>query len=225
MKSNILSIVSIVLFSIQLSLAQEVESFDNYTGGDEVRSGSFTGANNVTWNYVNCRGDKDRQLVLVTENSTKGFKSYAQQFCQQGALVVQTDQYVAPPDSAKNGGVEPPVEWHVTASYGPTLKTRILTVIQVTPGSASPISIIKQGDGDFQLGDWRILAELNGNNPARLDLRNDVLNVSFSLGTQTVVINGGEYLRKNSGSSVLYDEINGTKQVMEVIDRPAQPTR
>lgn len=216
-KYKLILILQIFLFT-ESSFAQITESFSNFTvGSKEVKTGEFMGDNNVTWTYTNCRGDNDRQAVYTT--NYKGFKSVAQQFSQNGCQVTKTNEYVAPPKGVTTK------EWHLKASYSSSLNNRILTLIQVVPDGATSSSIIKLGEGDFQFGDWCIKAELNGNNPVSLYIRNNAKDVTFSLGQDNPIINGEVYQRQTPGSTILFDEIDQTKKTVEMVDRPAQATR
>lgn len=216
-------ITLICLFSIQLSFGQGTEAFDGFAAGcDQISTGSFMGNNNITWKYNNCRGDSARVANYTNTFSDNGFKSVAWQFSQKGCVISQTNEYVAPPDTSYHVSTK---EWHLKASYGPGSKNRVLTLIQVMPSGNNPVSVIKLNEGDFQYGDWRITAELNGNNPASLYIRNETKDVTFSLGNENPLINDVTYQRQQSGSSVLYDEINGVKNIEEVSDRSAQSTR
>lgn len=224
MKTYILLLsVLISVFSVQLLKAQGTEGFDKFiVGSDEIKSGSFIGNNNVTWNYTNCLGDKDRLASYTNTFADKGFKSVAQQFSQKGCSVFLTNEYVAPPDSQYNVKTK---EWHLKASYGPSTRNKILTVIQLMPNTATLPVITKLGEGNFQCGEWNISAELNGDLPARLYIRNNSKDATFSLGNDNPLINGSTYKRQKAGSSILYDEIGGVKKVEEMNDRPAQGTR
>lgn len=221
MKTIKLLLILLVFFTIEFSSAQMTEGFANFSvGSDEVKTGSFTGNDNITWSYTNCRGDKDRQAVYTTTYT--GFKSVAQQFSQNGCSITKTNEYVAPPDPSFGVTTK---EWHLKASYNNSINNKILTLIQVVPDGTTTSAVVKLKEGDFQFGEWRITTELNGDNPASLYIRNDSKNVTFSLGQDNPTINGAIYQRQTAGSTVLYDEILGAKKTVEMVDRPAQPTR
>lgn len=168
----------------------------------------------------------EKENQLITNYEENEFKSVAQMFCNQSGVFSQTDQYAADPDPKKNRHkVKVHPEWHLTASFGASQKIRILTVIQVTPYGTIPLKIKKQSNGKYLCGDWSISAELNEAKPVALEIRNKKKDVLFSLGDDSPVIKKDSYRRQQSGSSVLYDEIDGKKQVIEMSDRPAQGTR
>lgn len=224
MKNIRLLILSFAIFAISSLFGQATESFDSFSGGGVVSSGSFTGENNVVWSYTNCTGDESRQVSYTTKNTTKNFASVAYQFSNQGCVVSQTDQFVAAPNAALNGGVAPPLEWHLAASYGKSDKCRILTLIKLTPTGGTVEVPTQLSDGSFRWGDWDIKAQLDEKSIASLEVRSATKNVVFSDGT-TPLINGQPYVRTQPNSSLLYDDIAGVKKVVEIVDRPAQATR
>lgn len=222
------SIFKIWIFAIflplsALSYGQGNEKFGNFTvtAGVPV-SGQFIGDNSVVWKYTNCSADTSSQAVFTTTYPDNGFKSIAMQYSANGCDITQTNEYVAPPDTSYHVTTK---ECHLKASYGPAPVSRILTIIQVLPDTVNPVNVIKSGDGDFTCGDWHIVAEMNGSNPASLYVRNELKNVTFSLGNDSPVMLGTPYQRLQAGSSILYDDIEGAKKVVEVTDRASQPTR
>ncbi len=168
----------------------------------------------------------DNERKLTTLYDKDGFQSVAQLFCNKEVVFSQTNKYVADPDQEKNKrNIVVSPAWHLTASFGPSVKNRILTIIQIVPTEESPLVVTQQSEGNLICGDWQISAELNVDKQPRLEIQNKKRDVVFSFGDDSPVIKGKVYSRKQSGSSVLYDRIDGKKQVLEMSDCPARPTR
>ena len=84
---------------------------------------------------------------------------------------------------------------------------------------------IWQVNNRFTLGDWNIEAEMDGNKPAAITITNKETSTSFGYGDVEIMVDGTPYKRQQENSSVLYDNVHGTMQVQEIVDRPLQSTR
>lgn len=161
---------------------------------------------------------------LTTRNEEKKFSSVAQLFSDQSCQISQTNEYVAAPNpKLVKYGRAIPKQWHLAATFAPSVANRILTVIQVQPDGTKTTEITRSGNR-FECGDWTIEAELNANKPAALSIRNAASKANFSYGDQSPVIDGKKLTRQTKGSSLLYDEVDGKWQVQEMTDREALRT-
>ena len=168
----------------------------------------------------------EKNNTLTTRNDAKQFTSVAQLFSNSPCKITQTDRFVAPPDPKKiKKGQESryPNQWHMTASFEPSAKNRILTVIRVTP-DGNKVKTLSHKGNIFTCERWKIEAELDPSKPASLKVFNDRNNVTFSLGEGDVDINGTIYKRLENGSSVLFDKIDGEWLVHEISDCQPQFT-
>lgn len=144
--------------------------------------------------------------ILVTESAKNHFRSVAQLFSKQSCDITQTDQYVAPPDLQKaERGEDFTNPWSLTASFGPSKKNRILTIIQVEAGGTKAVRITRTGNR-FQCGNWSIEAELNAKKPANLHIYSTDHKATFSYASQK--------------PSALYDCIDGKWQTKEIGGQP-----
>ena len=167
--------------------------------------------------------DKEKQQ-LTTRNDEKQFSSVAQLFSMQSCDITQTDKFAADPDITKAvRGETLENQWHLTASFCPSRKNRILTIIQVQPDGEKVCEVIRDGN-HFQCGDWMIEAELNAQKPAGLAIKNSSSQAMFHYGSKTPLVDGKKYTSYQKGTSLLYDKVNGRWQVQEMADREAQPT-
>ena len=136
--------------------------------------------------------------------------------------LTQTDQFVVPPATS---GDAYPNQWHLTACTESAVATRYLAIIQAgARDEASPAPVRREGD-TFTIGDWTIEATLDTNEPARLQVTHATEPVVFSYGNDNPLLGDTPYTRQHAGSSILYDETDGTYQVQEMTDRQAISTR
>lgn len=159
----------------------------------------------------------------ITTNYTDkgGFTSVAQIFSGQTPVISTTNQWIAGGEPDKPADVAK--QWHLTASFGPSVNNKILTIIQVSDDGR--VEDIWQVNNNFIMGDWAVEAELNGDRPAAISIINKVTGTAFSYGAQAPTINGTPYQRQQENSSVLYDHVHGTMQVQETADKAMQTTR
>lgn len=149
--------------------------------------------------------------ILTTENEEKGFKSIARLFSEQTCRIEQTDTFVVAPNrklSVRGEDFSSP--WSLSASFEPSKKNRILTVIQVETKDYKALKIEQPAENLLHIGNWTIEAELNARRPASLHIKDSRSGATFS------------YDKPESSS--LYDLINGQWQTMEMKDRPLMPT-
>lgn len=158
---------------------------------------------------------------LTTRNEEKKFSSVAQLFSDQSCTISQTDEYVAEPNpKLVKYGRSIPKQWHLAATFEKSEANRILTIVQVQP-DGTQVSEITRSDNRFTCGDWTIEAELNTTKPAALSITNKVNKAAFSYGDKQPVVDGKRTARKEKGSSLLYDEVDGKWQIQEMTDREA----
>ena len=163
--------------------------------------------------------------TMTTRYEEKQFTSVAQMFSNQPCEITQTDQFKVAPDPKKmRKGVNYPNQWHLDAKFQPCDKNRILTIIRITPDGNKEKVVSRKGTNTFNCERWKIEAELDPTKPASLRVFNDRNNATFSLGEGNVDINGATYKRLESGSSVLFDKIDGEWLVHEMSDYEPQFT-
>ena len=165
--------------------------------------------------------EQERRLTTVYPD--KKFTAVAQLFSNSNCTVTQTDQFVAAPDPKKmRKGVKYPNQWHMTAAFEKSPATRILTVIRIQP-DGKPLRKLTRDGNNFRMDPWRITVQLDPSKPAELFIRNAKNEAVFSLGNKNLKIEGGDYKREQ-GSSVLYDVIDGAWTIHEMTDTEPQAT-
>ena len=157
--------------------------------------------------------------TLSTNNKTKGLVAVTQLFGGHVFTLSQTDRFVVPPTIT---GTEYPNQWHLTARVDGCSATRFLAIIQV--GDEAVPAIYRDGE-TFNVGDWTIKAVLDASKVPELTVNHRTEQAVFSYGINNPVLNGNFYSRQYEGSSLLYDEINGAYQVVEMTDRSPISTR
>ncbi|NDV82128.1 DUF4962 domain-containing protein [Bacteroides sp. 51] len=160
--------------------------------------------------------------TMETWNEDKQFKSVARMFSNQSFEISQTNQFVVPPTTIPDPRY--PDQWHLTATFSPSSENRILTIIQVLPEYKFPRAITVNGE-IYTCGGWNIEASLDCNQPAGIHITNSSTRVAFSYGNTHPVINNNVYLRKDQGSSILYDIIDGEVKILEMNDYQPISTR
>ena len=157
--------------------------------------------------------------TLSTDNKTKGWVAVTQLFGGHVFTLSQTDRFVVPPAIT---GAEYPNQWHLTARVDGCSATRFLAIIQV---GDEAVSIINRDGDTFNVGDWTIKAVLDASKAPELTVSHRTEQAVFSYGTDNPALNGNFYSRQLTGSSLLYDEIDGAYQVVEMTDRSPISTR
>lgn len=167
---------------------------------------------------------QQEQHILSTTHPTKGFTTITQQFSDQASQITQTDQFVVPPLPEPSPLY--PNQWHLTATFAPSSKNRILTIIQIKDNSNSGESsnVIRKGN-TFLCGEYEIKAILDNSRPADLSVTHQASNAIFSYSPDNPTIEGGTYLRKHPYSSLLYDISDGRYRVTEQTDYTPVSTR
>ena len=157
--------------------------------------------------------------TLSTDNKAKGWVAVTQLFGGHVFTLSQTDRFVVPPAIT---GAEYPNQWHLTARVDGCSATRFLAIIQV---GDEAVSIINRDGDTFNVGDWTIKAVLDASKAPELTVNHRTEQAVFSYGTDNPALNGNFYSRQYTGSSLLYDEIDGVYQVVEMTDRSPISTR
>lgn len=157
--------------------------------------------------------------TLSTNNKTKGWMAVTQLFGGHVFTLSQTDRFVVPPAII---GAEYPNQWHLTARVDGCSATRFLAIIQV---GDEAVSIINRDGDTFNVGDWTVKAVLDASKAPELTVSHRTEQAVFSYGTDNPALNGNFYSRQYTGSSLLYDEIDGVYQVVEMTDRSPISTR
>ena len=157
--------------------------------------------------------------TLSTNNKTKGWVAVTQLFGGHVFTLSQTDRFVVPPAIT---GAEYPNQWHLTARVDGCSATRFLAIIQV---GDEAVPIINRDGDTFNVGDWTIKAVLDASKAPELTVNHRTEQAVFSYGTDNPALNGNFYSRQYTGSSLLYDEIDGVYQVVEMTDRSPISTR
>lgn len=159
--------------------------------------------------------------TLSTDNAAKGFIAVTQLFGGHVFSLSQTDRFAVPPAVA---GTEYPNQWHLTARIDGCSATRFLAIIQVGESDEAVDAVRRDGD-TFRVGDWTVEAVLDASKDPKLTVNHRTIPAVFSYGNDNPTLNGAAYSRQNVGSSVLYDEKDGSWQVVEMIDRTPVLTR
>lgn len=146
-------------------------------------------------------------------------KAVTQQFCNQTPSIFYTDEYYGAPTTSSGGGKGE--YFHLKISYGKSLKNRILTIMQFAPEDKS-IEEIKGTNGDYTVGEWKILVNLDEDKPTSITITNENKHTLFNYGDGDINFDGQSYTRKNARSSILYDAESGFQ---EMKDRNPMPTR
>lgn len=181
----------------------------------------------VRWDWllhspVQFQIDESKKL-LTTVYPEKKFTAVAQLFSNSNATITQTDKFVSPPDPKKmRKNTEYPNQWHMTAAFEKSIANRILTIIRIQPDGKS-LQELKLDKNTYSVGSWKIDAQLDAAKPAQIFIRNAKNGAVFSLGDEKLTIEGTEYNREK-GTSVLYDEIDGSWTNHEMSDIRPQVT-
>lgn len=157
---------------------------------------------------------------ITTEYIERGrFSSVAQIFSEQTMSITTTNAWFPGGEPDKPADVAK--QWHLTANFGPSIRNKILTIVQVSDNGQ--VEDIWQVNHRFTLGDWEIEAELGADAPAAITIANKVTKTAFSYGNDVPAVDGTIYQRRQEGSSVLHDNVRGMMQTQEMADR-LQPT-
>ena len=152
------------------------------------------------------------------------FVSVAQIFGTQTPVITTTNEWFPGGEPSWATGDGKDRQWHMTATFGPSMQNKVLTIIQLQDDE-SQVMDVWRGGNNFQIGDWRIVAEMDGNKPAAIRISNETLGVVFDYGNENLSFNGTSYQRQIANSAVLFDTVHGTVQTQESVDKPLQSTR
>jgi hypothetical protein len=111
-------------------------------------------------------------------------------------------------------------QWHAGITSLPSKKFRFLTIIQVKEGKTDVIKTLSTTTAlsYFQVGDWTIQVQLDGEKPAALQIFGKEAKSLFSYGNLPITFQGKNVKPSIKGSSVLL-EMNGSKlDKQEAID-------
>lgn len=108
-------------------------------------------------------------------------------------------------------------QWHFKGvSKEKTPQMRYLAIIQVKPdGSFEPVK--RNSNESFEVGNWKIKAEMNASKPATIQVWNKA-NSAALVSDGILTLNGKTYKGKESGSSKLFEAIDGKEVFQEAID-------
>lgn len=136
-------------------------------------------------------------------------------FSGESLALSQTDEFFSPP--VPEDPERYPVQWHLTARIEKAPAARILAVIRVGDSLGS-LPEVSRSDNVITCGDWRIEAALDPSDPEHLEVRNTSGGAVYSYGYDNPVLDGQDYSRAYSLSSVLYDAEDGVFSVSEMSD-------
>lgn len=162
------------------------------------------------------------QQMATTANEEKGFSAVAQLFSGEPFTLSQTDRFAMPPTARPDALY--PNQWHLTATFDDLNRTRILTLIRVTPAGERAY-VVRRNGNSFRCGEWTIKAELDASLPASLLVVHGQSAAVFSYGSGNPSLDGEEYPREYARSSLLYDETEDAFRVTEQTDRRPAYTR
>ncbi|WP_241686467.1 heparinase II/III family protein [Flavobacterium sp. YO12] len=111
-------------------------------------------------------------------------------------------------------------QWHAGITSEPKQKFRFLTIIQIKEGKTEVIKTLSNVNElkHLQVGDWEILAQLDGKKTAALQVIGKSAKSAFSFGNQSLEFEGKKYAPKIAGSSVLLEIYNSKVNKQEVVD-------
>lgn len=111
-------------------------------------------------------------------------------------------------------------QWHAGITSEAKQKFRFLTIIQIKDGKTEIIKRLNSNDGlaHFQVGNWEIQAQLDGDQASAFQVSNKTIQSLFSYGNVPINFEGKNYIPKIAGSSVLL-EMNSKKwDITEAVD-------
>jgi len=111
-------------------------------------------------------------------------------------------------------------QWHAGITSTPAQNFRFLTIIQIKDGKAEVIQRLS-GTGSvarFKIGQWEIQAQLDGDQPAALQVTGDQAGSLFNYGMLPINLAGRSYKPEIRGSSMLLEMQQGVVTRKEVID-------
>lgn len=152
-------------------------------------------------------------------------------YCNRGMQVEVTDQFLAPPIDVQGklgkGKKSYPNHWHGSfVTMDKMKKTRLLTIIKVTPDGTevvSPEEIKKDYSGNsiWKINGYRILAQMDADKPSLLEVRdeNDTCALLAGQAATKITLGGKTYETSCIGSSLLVEkDAEGKSTVIEKTD-------
>ncbi|MBN9297756.1 MAG: DUF4962 domain-containing protein [Filimonas sp.] len=111
-------------------------------------------------------------------------------------------------------------QWHAGITSLPSATFRYLTIIQVKDKSVEVIKVVEAKDGLYhlQVGQWDILAQLDGSKAPALQVTGTQSNAAFNYGILPVTLLGSKYTATVPGSSMLLEKDGKTIKRTEVTD-------
>lgn len=101
------------------------------------------------------------------ERPDKGIAATAHIYSLQPYRLTQTDRFFR--DPTNSDPQQYPNQWHLTAAFEASRANRVLSILQACDTPADELTV--RADGNvFELGSWRIEAELDPDSPARLHI-------------------------------------------------------
>jgi hypothetical protein len=113
------------------------------------------------------------------------------------------------------------LQWHAGITSVPSQKFRFLTIIQIKDGKPEVIQVLDNVHGfeHLKVGRWEIMAQLDGDQPAALQIVETNYGSLFNYGTLPVKLSGKIYQPTIKGSSMLLETKDGKVTRKEVIDK------
>jgi len=111
-------------------------------------------------------------------------------------------------------------QWHAGITSTPAQKFRFLTVIQVKDGKPEVLQTLTNANSiiHLKIGQWEIQAQLDGNQPAALQVTDSQVGSLFNYGALPINIAGKNYKPEIPGSSMLLEMQQGKIIRKEVVD-------
>lgn len=115
-------------------------------------------------------------------------------------------------------------QWHVGLTSLPKEKFRYLSILQLKDTKLAEVKCIenKAGSYSFSIGDWVISAQLDGNQPAVLQVRNEKIKALFNYGNIAASLDRQSFVHQQKGSSMLVEQLNGKMLQKESMDELPQ---
>ncbi len=111
-------------------------------------------------------------------------------------------------------------QWHAGITSTPAQKFRFLTVIQIKDGKPEVLQTLTDSNSiiHLKIGQWEIQAQLDGNQPAALQVIDSQVGSLFNYGGLSVNMAGKNYKPEIPGSSMLLEMQQGKVTRKEVVD-------
>lgn len=157
-----------------------------------------------------------------TSVSGKGTHAQTTLFTESQCRISATDEFFEAPPAPKDGPEWK--QWHLTATVENSKAVRFLAVIQLKDGTDGFISIERKGT-NLSIGDWEISVNLNPNLEECFTVKNTRNGSFYNYGHENISVDGTEYIRQYTLSSILHDSEGRTFRTTESIDSNPISTR